>query len=27
MSGKRLEEDVPGLVLSTANAITVEFVK
>lgn len=27
MSGKRLEEDVPGLVLSSANAITVEFVK
>jgi len=27
MSGKRLEEDVPGLVLSSANTITVEFVE
>lgn len=27
LSGKRLEEDVPGLVLSSANTITVEFVK
>ncbi|PSQ25582.1 IclR family transcriptional regulator [Halobacteriales archaeon QS_9_68_17] len=26
MTGKRFEEDVPGLVLSSANAITVEFV-
>lgn len=27
MSGKRLEEDMPGLVLSSANAVTVEYVR
>lgn len=27
MGGKRLEEDMPGLVLSSANAVTVEYVR